>query len=103
MCGACGSGTVRAPWEVAAHGAGPRPLAARAAEAQALLGRPWRVSAFGPAGYTVHAPTGSVTVHRDLDGLLEALLAAASDGVRRRAVQTADGSFVARALLARDG
>ncbi|GAB3653214.1 hypothetical protein GCM10027596_03340 [Nocardioides korecus] len=102
MCGACGSGTVGAPWEIASHGAGPRLLAARAAEAEALLGRPWRVGAFGPAGYPVRSPTGAATVHRDLDDLLARLLAVAPDGVRRRAVEAADRSFVARAFLARD-
>lgn len=94
MCGACGSGTVRAPWETTAHGAGPRALADRAAQAQRLLGGAWRVAAFGPAGYTVTAPTGASTVHRDLDALVAQLVAVA--GVRERAAR--QDTFVARAL-----
>ena len=94
MCGACGSGTVRAPWETVAHGTGPRALAERAAQAQRLLGGAWRVAAFGPAGYTVTAPTGASTVHRDLDGLLAQLAVVA--GARQLAER--QDTFVARAV-----
>lgn len=103
MCGACGSGVVRAPWETLSHGTGPRALAARAAQAQRLLGDPWQVVSFGPAGYTVRSATGATTVHPDLDALLARLRAVAPGTVGRRAAQVAsregDGSFVARAFL----
>ncbi len=103
MCGACGSGVVRAPWEIVSHGTGPRALAARAAQAQRLLGDPWQVASFGPSGYTVRAATGAMTVHPDLDALLVRLREVAPSTVMQRAAQVAsgegEGSFVARAFL----
>ena len=106
MCGACGSGTVRAPWEVRAHGGSPRDLAARAAQAQQLLGRRATVTPFGPAGFTLRTPTGRTTVHRDLDDLVTGMLDLAADRVEQHARRELDpvagrGSLVARAVVAR--
>lgn len=87
MCGACGSGIARAPWETRSHGATLAHLTARAAEAQELIGRHAYVKPFGPAGYTVRTPTGATTVHRDLDDLLARLLALAPEHTHQHATQ----------------
>lgn len=105
MCGACGSGTVRAPWETREHGSTPAHLAARAAQAQELVGRQAVVRPFGPAGYTVSTGTGVVTVHRDLDDLLSRLLVLAGTEVAECAArvgrQPGAASFVAGVALTR--
>ncbi|PRY12619.1 hypothetical protein [Kineococcus rhizosphaerae] len=76
MCGACGTGQVRAPWEAAA-GSGPRDLLARARALQTLLaGLRWRVAPWGPSGFTVTRPTGGTLVAPDLDTVTAAALRA---------------------------
>ena len=54
MCGACGGGRVRGPWEDAVDGRGPRVLAARAEALQRLLAPwAWRVRPWSVSGYAV--------------------------------------------------
>jgi len=60
MCGVCGGGVVRGPWEDAVTPRGPRALAERAAALESLCAPlRWRVRPFGAAGFTVTTPTGA--------------------------------------------
>ncbi|GAA0307746.1 hypothetical protein [Kineococcus aurantiacus] len=77
MCGACGTGRARGPWEDAVAGRGPRELAARARALEALLaGLRWRVRPWGASGFTVTRPTGGVLLAPDLDTVTAAALRA---------------------------
>ena len=60
MCGACGSGVVRAPWEVALAGGAPADLRRRAEVAAALTEGRVRVRPWGPAGYLLQPRTAPV-------------------------------------------
>lgn len=74
MCGACGTGTVRPPWEVLL--AGDRPADRRrraAAAAQAADGRV-KVTPWGSAGYLLAPTTGPIRTCPDLDALALGLL-----------------------------
>ncbi|GAB3451714.1 hypothetical protein AB1207_02695 [Kineococcus endophyticus] len=77
MCGACGTGRARGPWEDVVAGRGPRELAARTRALQDLLtGLRWRVAPWGVSGYTVTRPTGATFLAPDLDAVTDAALAA---------------------------
>ncbi|NIZ91287.1 hypothetical protein [Kineococcus rubinsiae] len=84
MCGACGGGRVRGPWEDAVDGRGPRVLAARAAALQGLLAPwGWRVRPWGVSGYAVHHPTRGLAVAEGVDGVTASAAAHSPDGLRR--------------------
>lgn len=74
MCGACGTGLARPPWEVHAHGGSQRDLAKRAAEAERLCEGKLRIRPYGPAGYQTTTRTGATHIHKDLDELLHHLM-----------------------------
>ena len=79
MCGACGTGRVRGPWEDAVAGRGPRQLAERARELEAFCAPlRWRVRPFGVAGFTVTTATGAC---RTADGVDDVTAAAVAAGV----------------------
>jgi hypothetical protein len=70
MCGACGSGRVRAPWEDTLGP--PDPGAARrraAALTRWLAPRRWRVTAWA-GGYTVAGPTGPLPPAGSVDEIV---------------------------------
>jgi hypothetical protein len=70
MCGACGSGRVRAPWEDAVEAPGPAVRRRRAAALSRLLvpGRR-RVEAWA-TGFVVHGPVGPPVHAGDVDGVV---------------------------------
>jgi len=77
MCGVCGGGVVRGPWEDAVTPRGPRELAERAAALEALCAPlRWRVRPFGAAGFTVATPTGAVRTASGVDDVTAAAVAA---------------------------
>ncbi len=73
MCGACGSGVVRAPWEVALAGGAPADLRRRADIAAALTGGRVRVRPWGPAGFLLQPRTAPVQAVASLEPLATAL------------------------------
>ena len=73
MCGACGSGVVRAPWEVALAGGAPADLRRRADVAAALAEGRVRVRPWGPAGYLLQPRTAPVQAVASLEPLAAAL------------------------------
>ncbi len=73
MCGACGSGVVRAPWEVALAGGAPADLRRRAEVAAALTEGRVRVRPWGPAGYLLQPRTAPVQAVASLGPLAAAL------------------------------
>ena len=73
MCGACGSGVVRAPWEVTLAGGAPADLRRRADVAAALTGGRVHVRPWGPAGYLLQPRTAPVRAVASLEPLAAAL------------------------------
>lgn len=73
MCGACGSGVVRAPWEVGLAGGSPADLRRRAQVAEDLAGGRVRVRPWGPAGYLLQPRTSPARAVASLDPLAAAL------------------------------
>lgn len=73
MCGACGSGVVRAPWEVALAGGAPADLRRRADVAAALTGGRVRIRPWGPAGYLLQPRTAPPQAVASLQPLAAAL------------------------------
>ncbi|MGI4893585.1 MAG: hypothetical protein ACRYF3_00550 [Janthinobacterium lividum] len=68
MCGGCGSGRVRGPWEDVVAGRGPREVLRRSKVLGGLL-HPLRlrVQPWGPAGYVVTTATGGRSTAAGLD------------------------------------
>ena len=73
MCGACGSGVVRAPWEVELAGGAAADLRRRADVASALTEGRVRVRPWGPAGYLLQPRTAPVQAVASLEALAAAL------------------------------
>jgi hypothetical protein len=73
VCGACGSGVVRAPWEVALAGGAAADLRRRADVAAALTEGRVRVRPWGPAGYLLQPRTAPVQAVASLEPLAAAL------------------------------
>ena len=83
MCGACGGGRVRGPWEDAVDGRGPRVLAARADALQRLLAPwGWRVRPWGVSGYAVQHPTRGLAVAEGVDGVTANAATHSPEGLR---------------------
>jgi len=77
MCGACGGGVVRGPWEDAVAPRGPRQLGERAAALESLCAPlRWRVRPFGAAGFTVTTATGAGRTAAGVDDVTAAAVAA---------------------------
>src|ERR671934_3150449 len=74
MCGACGTGTVRPPWEVVMAGDRPADRRRRATAAGQATGGRVKVSPWGAAGYLVTPRTGPPRALPDLDHLAACLL-----------------------------
>lgn len=74
MCGACGSGTIRPPWEVIVAGDRPADRRRRAMAAGQATGGRIKVSAWGAAGYLVTPMTGPLRAFPDLEHLAIGLL-----------------------------
>ncbi|MFL4906789.1 hypothetical protein ACJ6WF_27255 [Streptomyces sp. MMS24-I2-30] len=74
MCGACGTGTVRPPWEVVLAGDRPADRRRRAAAAAEAAGGRVGVAPWGAAGYLVTPRTGPPRHVPDLDRLAACLL-----------------------------
>lgn len=84
MCGACGSGRARAPWEDAVEAPGPAVRRRRAAALTRLLAPSRRrVEAWG-TGFVVHGPVGPPVHAADVDAVVDLAgrhrLLAAADG-----------------------
>jgi hypothetical protein len=73
VCGACGSGMVRAPWEVGLAGGSPAAQRRRADVAEHLTGGRVRVRPWGPAGYLLQPRTAPARVLDSLEPLAAAL------------------------------
>ncbi|GAA4784517.1 hypothetical protein GCM10023200_17710 [Actinomycetospora chlora] len=102
MCGACGSGRVRAPWE---DTVGARDPATSRRLAAALTGRlrRWRVAPWA-GGYTVAAPQGALAPARSIDEVVArgrdaGVLAGAAPGEDLALAE----ALVAASVLALDG
>jgi hypothetical protein len=74
MCGACGSGTVRPPWEVVLAGDRPADRRRRATAAAEATGGRVKVTPWGAAGYLAAPRTGPPRSVPDLDSLAHSLL-----------------------------
>lgn len=91
MCGACGSGRVRAPWEDTLGP--PDPGAARrraAALTRWLVPWRWTVGAW-TGGYTLAGPHGALPPAAGIDEVIDRARAARPDALRRRFEETPDG------------
>ncbi|WP_433024820.1 hypothetical protein [Actinomycetospora sp. CA-053990] len=84
MCGACGSGRVRAPWEDTLGPPDPGAARRRAAALTRWLA-PWRwtVGAWA-GGYTLAGPHGALAPATGIDEVIDRARAARPDALRRR-------------------
>lgn len=74
MCGACGTGTVRPPWEVIVAGNRPADRRRRAAAAGQATGGRLKVRPWGAAGYLLSPRTGPMRTFPSLQPLAATLL-----------------------------
>jgi hypothetical protein len=74
MCGACGTGTIRPPWEVILAGDRPADRRRRANAAGQAAGQRVKVSPWGAAGYLLAPRTGPIRSFPGLDSLAAGLL-----------------------------
>jgi hypothetical protein len=74
MCGACGTATIRPPWEVVLAGDRPAHRRRRAAAAAGATGGRVKVVPWGAAGYLLTPRTGPISACPTLDALALALL-----------------------------
>ncbi|MER6473160.1 hypothetical protein [Streptomyces collinus] len=74
MCGACGTPTIRPPWEVVLAGDRPAHRRRRAAAAARATGGRVKVTPWGAAGYLLTPRTGPISTCPTLDALALALL-----------------------------
>jgi hypothetical protein len=74
MCGACGSGLIRPPWEAILAGDRPADRRRRAMAAGQATGGRVKVSAWGAAGYVATPRTGPPRAFPDLEHLAVGLL-----------------------------
>ncbi|WP_317447240.1 hypothetical protein [Streptomyces collinus] len=69
MCGACGTGTIRSPWEVVLAGDRPADRRRRATAAVQATGGRVKVIPWGAAGYLLTPRTGPISTCTNLDAL----------------------------------
>jgi hypothetical protein len=99
MCGACGSGRVRAPWEDTLGPPDPGAARRRAAALTRWLA-PWRwtVGAWA-GGYTLAGPHGTLAPATGIDEVIDRARAARPDALHRRLREATDDDADADARL----
>ena len=81
MCGACGSGRVRAPWEDLVGAPGPRGPSRRAVALTRRLGPwRWRIGTWS-GGYTISGPHGALSPASSVDEVVARARAARPDAL----------------------